>query len=180
MFANVDSVLSIEPPDRDGVRSLKASKVKDGELGQGMPFKLEVITLGKDDEGDPITTCVVEWLSSDTIRQDRGRRRPLRPEQSVMLGTLKRLTDHGDGHKIEAVGAREGTVGVRLEVLRDAVDAGELQDEEPTEPAELRRWRDRKRKNFQNRAWGLREAGLIRLEDGMVWLVDQPTGMGTA
>ena len=47
---------------RDGdQRSLRVSKQKDGEDGIGWGFKLVVVNLGLDADGDPITSCVVEW-----------------------------------------------------------------------------------------------------------------------
>jgi hypothetical protein len=41
---------------RMGVR-----KVKDAESGRVIPFRLETINCGTDEDGDPVTTCVVHW-----------------------------------------------------------------------------------------------------------------------
>lgn len=46
---------------RDGEhRQLKVSKLKGGQDGPVYPFRLATVEVGKDDEGDPITSCVVE------------------------------------------------------------------------------------------------------------------------
>ncbi|MDW3096535.1 MAG: AAA family ATPase [Alphaproteobacteria bacterium] len=43
----------------NGVRTVKAEKVKDGEDDISLSFALEVVELGQDDDGDTITSCVV-------------------------------------------------------------------------------------------------------------------------
>ncbi len=43
----------------NGVRTVKAEKVKDGEDDVSLSFALEVVELGQDDDGDTITSCVV-------------------------------------------------------------------------------------------------------------------------
>lgn len=45
-------------------RSLTVSKQKDGEDGAEFAFKLSVVDLGKDDDGEPITSCAVLPLDS--------------------------------------------------------------------------------------------------------------------
>jgi hypothetical protein len=53
---------------RDGDRrEWKVAKAKDGADGDAHPFKLEVKTLGMDEHGDPVTSCVVR---SDTSASD--------------------------------------------------------------------------------------------------------------
>lgn len=61
LFAALDGVIEVE---RSGAsRSWSAAKVKDGEDGKQVPFKLNVIDLGTDDDGDPIVSCAA---GSDT------------------------------------------------------------------------------------------------------------------
>lgn len=57
LLAAVDVALEIR---RDGsARSVRLAKVKDGRDGDEHAFALKVIDLGCDDDGDPVTTCVV-------------------------------------------------------------------------------------------------------------------------
>ena len=45
---------------RDGERrEWKMNKSKDGEDGEAHPFRLEVVEVGTDEDGEPITSCVV-------------------------------------------------------------------------------------------------------------------------
>jgi hypothetical protein len=40
-----------------GVANIEKSR--DGGTGEQFPFRLDVVDLGVDDDGDPVTTCVV-------------------------------------------------------------------------------------------------------------------------
>jgi hypothetical protein len=58
LFAAMDAVIEV---CRNGdQREWKNEKVKDGKDGSAHPFKLEVIELGIDEDGDPITSCVIK------------------------------------------------------------------------------------------------------------------------
>lgn len=73
---------------RDGDRrEWLIAKSKDGEDGEAHPFKLDVVELGTDEDGEPITSCVVHPLekSAETLR------RPLPPKsgnQRIVWDTL--------------------------------------------------------------------------------------------
>lgn len=57
LFAALDGAIEVERGADH--RCWSAAKVKDGEDGKQMPFKLNVVELGIDAEGDPITSCAV-------------------------------------------------------------------------------------------------------------------------
>ena len=48
-----------------GQRTVINSKQKDGRLAPDFPFSLPPVTLGVDDDGDAITSCVVDWHPLD-------------------------------------------------------------------------------------------------------------------
>jgi RecA-family ATPase len=52
-----------------GERSLEITKGRDDADGQTYGFRLDVIELGQDEDGDPISTCIVE--ASDTPAQHK-------------------------------------------------------------------------------------------------------------
>lgn len=80
LFAALDAAVEVT---REGDRrEWKVAKAKDGEDGAGHPFRLEVVDLGDDDEGETVTSCVIapddspqdvtrceRWSGSDTIRR---------------------------------------------------------------------------------------------------------------
>lgn len=53
-------------------RCLKLTKVRDGAVGESIPFDLKVIELGKDEDGDPVTAVVA--IKPDTDRPRRARK----------------------------------------------------------------------------------------------------------
>jgi hypothetical protein len=57
LLGAVDTAIEIEK--RDTGRVAKVVKQKDGDDGEELGFTLEVIEVGADDEGEPITTCIV-------------------------------------------------------------------------------------------------------------------------
>lgn len=61
LHAALDGAIEVERTANG--RCWSATKVKDGEDGQKVAFKLQVLDLGVDADGDPITSCAV---SSDT------------------------------------------------------------------------------------------------------------------
>ena len=79
---------------RDGDRrEWKVAKSKDGQDGDAHPFKLEIETLGTDDYGDPITSCVVV---RDTAAQDvRAVKLPQGGNQRLVLDALRPMFKDG-------------------------------------------------------------------------------------
>lgn len=49
-----------------------AQKVRDGAKGQAMGFALKVVEIGKDADGDSVTTCVVDQQGSSAVEEDFG------------------------------------------------------------------------------------------------------------
>ena len=69
LHASLDAAVEV---CRDGDRrEWKMHKSKDGEDGEAHPFRLEVVEVGSDDEGEPITSCVVapEESTGDAVRR---------------------------------------------------------------------------------------------------------------
>jgi hypothetical protein len=62
---------AIEVTRTDERREWRAAKAKDGRDGDAHPFRLDVVALGEDEEGEPITSCVVvpEERATDQMRR---------------------------------------------------------------------------------------------------------------
>jgi hypothetical protein len=70
ILANIDSVLKVEKLeemdiDKRAIREIEIAKEKDGEAGKKWRFVLPAVEIGRDDEGDPITSCVVRAPNDD-------------------------------------------------------------------------------------------------------------------
>lgn len=69
--AAADVELEITRKEND--RAIKVTKLKDGEDGASMGFKLHTVVLGEDDDGDDITSCIVEFCEvSAKLKNDKG------------------------------------------------------------------------------------------------------------
>lgn len=51
-------------------RSITTSKMKDGVEGIGYLFRLHTVVLSQDDDGDDITSCIVEFKGSGQVKQE--------------------------------------------------------------------------------------------------------------
>lgn len=70
LFAAVDAAIKIER-DGDDLRSVTLDKHKDGAEGPIGTFRLRLVDLGNDADGDPITSCIVVHAGNDAQRVPR-------------------------------------------------------------------------------------------------------------
>ena len=136
-------------------REWKIHKAKDGEDGGAHPFRLDVVEVGTDEDGEPITSCVVvpEESAGDSVR------RALPPKSGnqriiwdALDGVLKASTHYGQA------GAAPTRPCVRLE---DAV-----------EKTRTRLVCDPKRQTerTQSAITGLINRGLLEHREGWLWI----------
>jgi hypothetical protein len=98
-----DVVLMVK---REGaLHSFTVTKNKDGKSGDTHYFDLRAIGLGTDEDGDPITSCIVEPSTSPSLAPNKPKGRPNQAREHI-LETMKRLAaKYPDG-------------GVPLKILR--------------------------------------------------------------
>ena len=88
LFAAADTVIAID----DHVATVEKSR--DGETGADFGFKLDVIDMGQDADGDPITTCVIVPTDAAPKKQ---RKKSLPGAAQVALKALgEAIADHGE------------------------------------------------------------------------------------
>jgi hypothetical protein len=94
LYAALDG--AIEVTATDNRKAWSVAKCKDDVTGDAHPFKLEIVLLGIDDEGDEITSCVaVPDDSAEAIKQ--AKRPMLRSNQKIAneaLGEALRKSPH--------------------------------------------------------------------------------------
>jgi KaiC/GvpD/RAD55 family RecA-like ATPase len=61
----IDTSLAVEVDDQSKVRTCRCIKQKDGEDGWDFQFKLHSVELGHDEDGDPVSSCVIEAADDD-------------------------------------------------------------------------------------------------------------------
>lgn len=81
LHAALDAAIEVS---RSGdVREWSVAKAKDGQDGKIHPFKLEVVTMGLDGDGDLITSCVIQPVKGVGFRS-----KPLTPTQQVGMDSF--------------------------------------------------------------------------------------------
>lgn len=112
--AAVDTEILIE--NTDSLVTVTTTKQRDYPSGDTFTFKLESVEIGTDDDGDPITSCVL--LPIDT--PERTIARKLTKNQETMLGLLDDFGPGGATIEDWNVSARQEGLGVRRKAdLRD-------------------------------------------------------------
>lgn len=152
LFAAIDA--AVEVTREGGRREWKVAKAKDGQDGAGHPFRLEVVDLGEDDEGETVTSCVI---APDASPQDVTRSRlPKGGNQKVVLDALGELL------RKSATFGRAGAPPVRpCAQLETAVEAIA-----PRLTCVPKRQKERVRQALT----GLVASGVVTLRDGWLWL----------
>lgn len=153
LFAALDAC--IEVTRENDRREWKQAKAKDGEDGKNHPFRLEVVEIGTDEDGDPITSCVVKQDESaaETIR------RAALPGGGNQRLAYDAITTALKGSKhFGRASAPPGRPCLDLETAID-VAARSL----PTEPK-------RRRERAQTAITGLVSRGCLCHVDGWIWL----------
>lgn len=89
----VDAEFEVARADDD--RVLIVSKQKDGEDGGEFGFRLGVVKIGEDEEGDDITSCVVEHTNT-TAAGVKKRGRPLGPNEQCLCQAFDEINGMDD------------------------------------------------------------------------------------
>jgi hypothetical protein len=86
----------------DGSREIHIEKMKDGEDGMRWAFKLEVVDLGVDYDGDPVTSCVAIETDLPARKPDEDDRRGIKRRGRVENHILEVMTLFGSESVVKA------------------------------------------------------------------------------
>ena len=91
LYANADTALEVSrDPENPTERTLHVAKVKDGEDGEKIGFRLQSVEIGSYDDGKPMTSCVV--VPAQDGDQRTGDRPDKRSPSSAQLFFLRALS----------------------------------------------------------------------------------------
>jgi hypothetical protein len=81
---HVDNILTcladLDENRRHSNHRLVVSKVRDAEAGRIIPFRLEVVNCGVDEDGDPVTTRTIHWQPDVVVAPAASAGRPAKAE----------------------------------------------------------------------------------------------------
>jgi putative DNA primase/helicase len=151
LFAALDAAIEVT---RDGDRrEWKVSKSKDGADGEAHPFRLEVVELAPDSDGEPVSSCVVrrDMSAADVARV----KLPQGGNQRLVLDALRPLFKAG---AIGKPGAPPMRPCIALEAAISAAAAG------------LTCATDRRAERTREAITGLVARGVLGCWEGWLWL----------
>jgi hypothetical protein len=146
----------IEVTKDNDYRTWTLKKSKDGADGESHPFRLDIVELGLDADGDPITSCVIGHDMPDTVPAPRRPIPPKSSNQRIIWEALGELFIKA--HHFGKAQAPQGRPCLELELAIDAV-RGRL-------PVEPKRQTERARSSIQS----LIAANHLNLADGWLWI----------
>jgi len=82
----------------DELRSISVTKLKDGQDGANIGFKLHTVILGEDEDGDDITSCIVEYTNTGRATKEKGA--VVGPKERQILMVLNEVFGLGTGQKM--------------------------------------------------------------------------------
>ena len=94
--AATDTEIELDYDESTGMRTAKATKQRDMETGALFSFKLNVVDLGVDEDGDPVTTCTVQEASESEI-EEASRPRIKGKNQVLIRQVFTQLRGEGVG-----------------------------------------------------------------------------------
>lgn len=149
LLAALDAAIEVS---RDGERrEWRLAKSKDGEDSKAHAFRLDVIQLAPDQDGDPVSSCVVKPDNMMPLKKPKS---PQGGNQKLVWDALRPLLAAG---QTGIVGAPATTRCIDLEA---AVTAGSLRLACP---------KDKRRARAREALTGMVSRGLLGLNGGWLW-----------
>ncbi len=164
MKGAVDTEIEVTRPNEDAMISVATViKHRDGPGGGEIGFNLRQVYLGDDQDGDPVTSCVVE--PTDFIPTKKEKPKKLSERLQVILDALRHAVNEEGQPVLDTNGWNVNLKGVPIEVWR----AHLLKVEE----------RNPNFKQLWNRRRELIEIGEVMVEGELAWPVTKVTDENT-
>jgi hypothetical protein len=72
--AAIDTEIEVSRPDGETISTVRVTKQRDLPTGEPMPFSLEIVELGTDRRGKPVTSCTVHHEAAIMAQKKKGGR----------------------------------------------------------------------------------------------------------
>jgi hypothetical protein len=110
----------IEVSNENGARAAIVTKQRDHQGGETFAFALRTVTLGTDQDGDEVTSCVVEVEDSDAFKAAKKAQKGRGKNQTIIMESFDQMIAEGLGK------GNPGGVGMPEPGQFWAVDANDL------------------------------------------------------
>ena len=85
----------IEIANEDGARAAVVTKQRDHNGGETFAFDLKSVSLGHDQDGDEVTSCVVEPVDSEDFKAAVAQKKGLGGNQKILADTFDQMVGEG-------------------------------------------------------------------------------------
>lgn len=85
----------IEVQNEEGERAAQVQKQREHEGNETFAFSLKAVTLGTDQDGDEVTSCIVEVADSEEFVESRKARRGVGGNQRIVMDAFDQLVGEG-------------------------------------------------------------------------------------
>lgn len=96
LLGATDVVIEITRDEKTGIRTATVEKAKDDADGEVFTFKLAVQDMGEDQDGDLVTTCIVQEIDAPKAPKNNQ----LKPLEQLWLDTIAEYFAREDGIKM--------------------------------------------------------------------------------
>ena len=151
LFAAADLVIRIDQ------KVATVDKVRDGVSGEGFPFSLQSVELGFDQDGDPVTTCLLD--TAETGAAPQRDKKGLGKNQVPVLDALKTLLSESGQRSAGSSVIPQGVLTVSFQALCARL--------EPKYPG-IKPWQVKKK--VGEAVTGLDASGYAGVHGDYVWL----------
>lgn len=182
ILANLENVLLVrQVPDahdeqRRQLREVILDKNKDGESGQSFKFVLKGVTVGIDEDGDPITSCVIQQPDGARTDVEAYERPNVTDNESLMLRAIeKALSNNGSPPPASMRLPSSVSAVVEWKLIRTAYDslAFDVADADTETDDERKKRLDTRAKAMKRSGESLMRKGIISKEGNTVWLTNR-------
>lgn len=120
LLGGLDTVMQVTKHELDSkIRVMKSEKQRDEEEDEGIYCKLEKVELGIDEDGDPVTTCVIRFLEKEEIPVKAEKKSAddmfveMIPEEGATVAEMVEITG-----SVEATVEKKKRAGVTHNIIR--------------------------------------------------------------
>jgi len=153
----VDAQLAVKRNAADNI-AVTVERMKDGPEGDSLHSRLEPIDVGADQDGDPISSCIVVPIDSDAVPASTPSRK-LSDRQRLALDVLADRAAEVGKPPPSTLGLPTGLIAIPVNDWRDGLYARGVLDRDAKSP----------REDFRRVRNALQTRRLIGVHDDLVW-----------
>jgi len=154
-----DAQIAVKRDKGSGAITATLEWLKDGDEGEILTSHLKKIDLGQDDDGDPISSCVIQAIDADDVGRSEPTRKPSDRQKLAIVALQNVVTTMGEPAP-STFGLPADVRAVPVSAWRDELERRGTVDSDGSNP----------RQEFRRLKEALQARTFIAIRDDLVWL----------